>query len=204
MNTSNFARRSERGMVLVSALLLLLVVTIMAIAMFRNYGIQERIAGNIREKQRALHSAETAEQYAEYWLTQSNNAAMAPIPCDQILNANLQEGQICANVLSQLAANGGAVGGVTTVPWTTGGADGALVGTTYTPAGMAPNLTTGGGAGTYYQPPQYYISDLGTYAGGPGEVFQIDAVGYGTAANAVAVIESTFLVGPEVVNLGGL
>ena len=39
----------ERGMVLVTSLLLLLVVTILAISMFRSFGVDEKIAGNIEE-----------------------------------------------------------------------------------------------------------------------------------------------------------
>ena len=32
---------------------------------------------------------------------------------------------------------------------------------------------------SYYATPAYYITDLGPNAGSPGEVYQIDAVGYG-------------------------
>ena len=60
-------------MVLVSSLLLLIVVTIIALSMFRSFGIQEKIAGNMREKQRALQAAVSAEVYAEVWL-QSNGS----------------------------------------------------------------------------------------------------------------------------------
>ena len=38
-------RHLQRGVVLVSSLLLLLVVTIMALSMFRSFGIQEKVAG---------------------------------------------------------------------------------------------------------------------------------------------------------------
>ena len=63
------ARIAQRGVVLVSSLLLLIVVTIIALSMFRSFGIQEKIAGNVREKQRALQAAESAQVYAEVWLT---------------------------------------------------------------------------------------------------------------------------------------
>ncbi len=61
--------KSQRGMVLVTSLLLLLVVTMLAVSMFRSMGLDEKIAGNMRDKQRALNAAETAEQYAENWLS---------------------------------------------------------------------------------------------------------------------------------------
>ena len=40
----------------------------MALSMFRSFGIQEKIAGNMREKQRAVAAAVSAEVYAENWL----------------------------------------------------------------------------------------------------------------------------------------
>ena len=43
---------SERGMALVSSMLLLIIITILALSMFRSFGTLEKIAGNIREKDR--------------------------------------------------------------------------------------------------------------------------------------------------------
>jgi len=64
------------------------------------------------------------------------------------------------------------------------------------------NVTTAIGAGTYIQAPRFYISLLGASASGQGNVYQIDAVGYGGTANAVAVVESTYLVTAGVKDLG--
>src|SRR5271170_7070516 len=55
----------QRGMALITAMLLLIVVTIMALSMFRSYGVEERLAGNTRDKQRAINAAVSAQQYAE-------------------------------------------------------------------------------------------------------------------------------------------
>src|SRR5579864_7550374 len=68
---------NQAGMVLISSLLLLLVVTIMALSMFRSFGMQEKIAGNVREKQRALQAANSAQQYAEWWLANQSGAVFA-------------------------------------------------------------------------------------------------------------------------------
>src|SRR5271170_135399 len=93
------SRSEQRGVVLVSSLLLLLVVTIMALSMFRSFGMQEKIAGNMREKQRALQAAESAQIYAEQWLI-TNAATSAPVVCaSPLLNANQLQGQICSNKL---------------------------------------------------------------------------------------------------------
>ncbi len=68
MNRPQKLRFAQTGIVLVSSLLLLLVVTIMALSIFRSFGIQEKIAGNTREKQRALQGAISAQQFAESWI----------------------------------------------------------------------------------------------------------------------------------------
>ena len=176
-------RSKQTGMLLVSSLLLLVVVTILSLSMFRSVGIQEKIAGNIREKQRALHAAESAQQYAEWWLASGTNAASSAVVCANLLNANLGQGQICSNKLATAA------GSVTTVPWQSAGVN---IGVNYTPPSMT--VTAASDAGTYVAPPRFYISDLGGAASGQGEVYQIDAVGYGGDATAVAVVESTFSV----------
>jgi len=197
MHTRNNSAAAQRGMVLVSSLLLLIVVTIMALAMFRSYGIQEKIAGNLREKQRAFHAAVTAQEYAEYWLSQGTNATQAAVNCAALLNANIGQGQICANTFASAGVS------PASVPWKL---NGNPVGVTYAPPSMNPamNVTTAANAGTYYAAPTFYIADLGKSASAQGEVFQVDAFGYGATSATVAVVESTYQVGPQVQNLGGL
>ena len=192
MNSGN-RRYSQRGMVLISSLLLLIVVTIIALSMFRSFGIQEKIAGNMREKQRALSAAVSAQQYAENWLM--NNATSASVQCVAgVLNGNVGQGQICNTALKLVVPGGD----VTTVPWTIGGAP---VGITYLPTGMSVSTTTSYSAAsvanpTYYGTPTYYIADMGASADPsiPGEIYQVDAYGYGGAAATVAEVESTYVV----------
>ena len=176
-------RLVQRGIVLVSSLLLLIVVTIMALSMFRSFGTQEKIAGNLREKQRALQAAESAQQYAEWWL--NNNASSAAVVCTELLNANTGQGQICSNKLSTVVAD------INAVPWRNGTAE---VGVIYTPPNM--KVTASGALNTYYAAPRFYISDLGASLDPsiPGEIYQIDAVGFGGTASATAIVESTFVV----------
>jgi type IV pilus assembly protein PilX len=190
-------RSAQRGMVLISSMLLLLVVTILALAIFRNYGMEEKIAGNEREKERALHAAESAQQYAEWWLS-SGFGATTPILCTTMVAATTPAaGQVCANTLPTIVTNGN----VANIPWQVSGAN---VGVTYAPPNM--NLTTAGGVNTYYQTPVFYISYLGLTATSTTSnyqlLYQVDAVGYGGSANAVAVVESTYYVTSGVCNLG--
>src|SRR6185437_9792081 len=60
--------RGARGMVLITTLLLLVVVTLLGLAMFRGVGLQTRVAGNVMDKQRALQAATSTEGYGEQWL----------------------------------------------------------------------------------------------------------------------------------------
>jgi type IV pilus assembly protein PilX len=184
MMNSPDSPRSERGMVLVSSLLLLIVVTIIALSMFRSFGIQEKIAGNMREKQRALSAAVSAEEFAENWLM--NNATSVPVTCAAgILNGNTGGGQICSNPLSTVVTD------ITTVPWP--------IGVQFQPANMvisqSPSVSSPTNP-TYYGQPMYYISDMGPSIDPtiPGEIYQIDAYGYGGTLATVAEVESTYAV----------
>ncbi len=187
-------RIRQRGVVLISSLLLLLVVTIMALAMFRNFGIQEKIAGNMREKQRALQAAESAQVYAEQWLI--TNSTTTAVVCSSQLNANIGQGQICSNKLWT------AVLDITNVPWQIGTQN---VGVTYLPPGMNVAAASVSSTNSYFSAPSFYISDVGASADTsvPGEVFQIDAVGYGGNGNTAAVVESTYVVYSSSSNHGG-
>jgi type IV pilus assembly protein PilX len=184
-------RARQHGMALISSLLLLVVVTILALSMFRSFGVEEKIAGNVREKQRALHSAESAQEYAEWWLTQPGNVVPATT-CTALLSANLNEGQICDAPLVNLNNHQA----LATVPWPT-------IGVTINPNNDL-SVSQIASTGSYYSTPQFYIYDAGPSLAGLGEVYQIDALGYGATANAVAVVESMFAVSSGIKDLGGL
>jgi len=181
--------RRERGMALITSLLLLLIITILALSMFRGFGSQEKIASNLREKARAVHAAESAQQYAEWWLLQGNNAAIGSGTCSApLLNANLGQGEICNQPLPSAAD----------VPWN--------IGVTYTLPNMnvtpanAP-LTVNVSNEPYYAAPGFYIEDLGIAADLAGEAYRIDAYGYGGSATTVAIVESTYEVSQGIVCL---
>jgi type IV pilus assembly protein PilX len=201
------SRSGQRGIVLVASLLLLLVVTVMALSIFRSFGIQEKIAGNMREKQHALQVANSTQQFAEWWLANQSAApravaagiaSAADVQCSAVLDGNLGQGQICLNNLvtvASLSPNAGA--------WP---ASGANVGVLYTPTGLnfTGAITNGAVADIYYARPRFYISDVGPLASGRGEVYQVDAYSYGLSSTAVAEVESTVAITCQVCNVGGL
>src|SRR5215469_4509872 len=189
----------ERGIALVTSLLLLMIITILALSMFRSFGSLEKIAGNLREKDRALHAAESAQQYAEWWLTQPAGtlAASSPVTCVMAapLDANAGQGQICTNA-SSLANLG--IDLAQQVPW-------AATYVQYSPVGMATATQAGTNIDpTYAWTPGFYIVDLGVAADAQGEVYQINAFSSGATTATVAVVESTYEVQQGVVNRGGL
>jgi type IV pilus assembly protein PilX len=185
-------RARQRGVALVTSLLLLVIITILALSMFRSFGTQEKIAGNLREKERALHAANSALQYAEWWLLQNNNTAAGAIACTASVAATPTVGQICNQTPQQAG-------------WdpTQAGLWPAQV--TYTPENM---LLVGqplvAGNPPYFATPAFWIADRGVAADASGEAYQIDAYGYGSAASTVATVESVYEIQQGVVNRGGL
>jgi type IV pilus assembly protein PilX len=187
----------QRGVALISSLLLLIIITILALSMFRSFGTQEKIAGNLREKDRALHAAVSAQQYGEWWLTQSNNAAIGAGACAGTLSANLGQGQICNQTPLQAGFNVTQVGiTVPTAGWATK--------VTYVPPTMGVGVAGPNNDPGYFAAPGFYISDRGVAGDTAGEAYQIDAYGYGSTAGTVAVVESTYEIAQGVVNRGGL
>ena len=177
-------RRKQTGFVLVISLLMLVVLTILAVSMFRGFGLQEIMAGNLREKTRAIDAAQAAINYAEWWLPQGSNATTG-VAC-----AGLTATQVCSNPLANpTTVNNGN-------PSNTWGPNG----TDYTPTGMTVNAS---GVGTFLAPPRYYIHYVGLASGGTGKLYRISAVGWGGNSSAVAVLQSTFVVSTGVQNLGG-
>ena len=173
-------RSTQRGMALITGMLLLVVLTILAMSMFRGYGTQQKIAGNVREKNRAVSAAISAQQYAEYWL--SSNTPPPAVDCTGMNVSPVP--QVCSNSPD-----------FTVVPWILGANPVGVTFTNFnTTATVNPTAPT---QGTYFATPMYYITDLGQSAAGPGEVYQVNATGWGGTADTVAVVESTFLLSPS-------
>ena len=171
------AAQRQRGMVLVTALLMLVVVTLLAVSMFRSFGLDEKIAGNVREKQRALSAAETAEEYAEWWL--ANGKEGAPVACSSSTAATTSDvGQVCTTVTGLTAP--------ATLPWPT------RIDYIYAPTTAFAMNTTTSGPSFLSQKPAYYVTFLGSTA--TSAMYQIDAVGYGGSADTTAVVEATYAI----------
>jgi type IV pilus assembly protein PilX len=186
--------RAQGGFALVTSIILLMIVTLLALGMFRGFATQEHVAGNVREKERAFHSAVSVQQYAEWWLLQSGITSGAAVTCAAgTLSANAgQVPQICNETLTE-------AGFTVSQPSTWGSV------VTYIPSGMV--LTGGapvnGDLTTYAAAPGFYIADVGPSGDGQGEAYQVDAFSYGSTTNTVAVVESVYEIQPGMINRGG-
>jgi type IV pilus assembly protein PilX len=178
-------RPTQAGFALITGLLLLLVITIIAVAMFHGFGTEEQIAGNTREKQRALNAAISAEQWAEWWLSSGN--APQPTACAAGIVPSAS-GVVCTQPLADF----------TNPPWNTG--------VQFTQFGqtLANTNKTGPQAQySYYSSPVFYVTYIGQNTDLGGNVYQIDAYGYGTNADTVAVVQSTYVISTGDTNGGG-
>jgi type IV pilus assembly protein PilX len=199
MNTMHSMRsRSARGFVLIASLLLLLVMTLLALAMFHSFGIQELVAGNVREKQRALQSALAAEQYAEIWLTAPGNILTNTVDCSTVTLQSYSATSVPYICLKPISAV--ATGGVASVPWkiptVTGEVGFAFFPGATTGTGAMFVSTTGGlnatNQASYYQVPRFYIGLLSATASQA--VYRIDAWNWGGTTNTAAVVEANYTV----------
>ncbi len=179
-------RRADRGYTLIVGLLLLLVLTLFGLGMFRSLGLQERIAANTRDKQRAFEGAQSALQYGEWWLGQTSSRSATT--CSGVTSANVSSGMRVCNL---------AVTSPTSLPWG--------VRSDYLP----PSMTANGGGGlassgdvNYAAKPGMYISYLGLSANGLAALYQVTAFGYGGDATTASVVQSTYQIASSAKDLG--
>jgi type IV pilus assembly protein PilX len=191
----------ERGIVLIAALLLLVIMSILAMTMFRTNGVQELIAGNVREKQRALQTAMDAETYAEMVLSNMGNIMQYQDPNSTMYKYCTNVGLVaytatslptfCYNSLSTLG-----VTSPTTVPWINTNT-GTEVGYTFYPGNVATStddmsIATTPGLNTYLQPPRFYIAYLGQVQNRA--YYQVDAWNWASTNNTAAEVEGMYVV----------
>lgn len=172
----------QRGFVLIASLLILVVLTIISVAMFRSFGIQEKMAGNLREKAKAFELAQSALQQAEQWV-QAN--ATTGIPCSA--------GQVQAATSPRVCDQTSTLTDVNSLLLSS--TSGSATGIVYQPASpTALSISQSGGANVYWQAPRYYIQYIGQGSSG-NLLYRITSAAYGGNQNAVAIVQSIYAVG---------
>lgn len=179
---------AQAGFVLVAGLLFLLVSTLLGIAMLRGFGLQERIAGNTRDKLRAFTVAQSALQYGEWWLSEGHGGTGGA--CSGVTIATDPSTlRVCADPLPT----------PTTLPWTTR--------TDYQPAELAVSSDGGmadDGRLNYRGAPGLHINYLGFSSDGSGMLYRVSAFAYGGKQDTAVVVQSTYRLSSGVKDLGGL
>jgi type IV pilus assembly protein PilX len=185
---------AQRGFILATGLMFLVVMTLVALAMFRSTGLMNRISANARDKQRSFEAAQSALQYAEWWL-QAHTPGTTTGACTAMVDANTVSNiHVCNSAIEATYL---------TAAWTRG--------YTYSP----PNLTVPSGGGTgglvtagdlssdinYKNLPGFYLEYLGVSATA-GDVYQITAFGYGGDSNTMSIVRSTYGI-PHATSGGG-
>lgn len=177
------ARRSERGFVLVTGLLFLVIVTLLGLALFRSSGLMERVAANSRDKQRAFETAQAALQYGEWWLTQSST--LTKNACSTSTGKTVTSLYICTEALS---ASRDTIAGLA---WKSNAFTYNQPNLTASAGG---GLTSSGGDINYQALPGVYVEDLGLMPDGKAELYQVTAYGYGGNIDTSSIVRSTFKV----------
>jgi Tfp pilus assembly protein PilX len=182
MNT----KKKHSGIALITSMIFLVaVMTIAALAM-KDISLSEKSAGNLLEKQRSLHSAESALRYSEWWLSLNNHGIFKT--CDDIVNGNdVSSMRVCKNSLQH----------IDNIPWETYA--------TYKPQEMSITSTGGlreNGDINYSAPPNLHIKIEAENR--RGKFFHITTAGFGGNDTTRSIIESTFFFSVNSVNLGEL
>lgn len=165
--------KDARGFALVSALLLLLVITLLGVSLFLGVGLEQKAAGNSLDKDRALELAQSAVVAAESWLADSTKT---PVP------------QACSGATTSTDAFV-----LCAFPPATPDDPTTWDGTT--PLSLVQNVSQSGGINSYWQAPEVRITLLGNATMGPGRLYQIDAYAYGGDSNTLAAVETVYYVG---------
>jgi type IV pilus assembly protein PilX len=175
--------RRERGFILVTGLLFLVVMTLLGLALFRSSGLLDRLTANTRDKQRSFEAAQSSIEYTWWWLQTPGGGGTGTTCNGNTAATTVSTLHVCSEALST---------SLTTIA-SLGWADKAF---RYPQQGMT--VLAGGGmnaAGTdvnYSQPPGVYLENLGLDTSGKNTYYQSTAYGYGGDGNAVSVVRATF------------
>ncbi|HYW77856.1 MAG TPA: PilX N-terminal domain-containing pilus assembly protein [Gammaproteobacteria bacterium] len=177
MHSAHFpvgARRSRQGgLALVSALLMLIIITLLGVSLFLGVTLQQKAAGNSLQKTRALEVAQSAVTAAENWLNVASSRQV-PLNC----TSSVVDFRVCALPPAKPSEpNTWLNAGATKVSFT------KLV-----------NVSAGQ-VNSYASNPAVWITYLGRATMGPGNLFEIDAQASGGNVQTLAVIQTVYYVG---------
>jgi len=184
LNIRSKHRNNQRGVVLITSLIILIITSLLALYMFGGFIQDEKISGNNREKARAVDAAFAALNTAQFWMALPNSTYAGDWVTGAPCAASSAVPVICSNPLAN----------PTTLPWTVGVA----------PTLGAMTVNAEGGVNTYATGTQYYIEYLTTVGTNPGAgMYRVTSTASGGNAAAVAVQQAVFQVTTDSQDIGG-
>jgi type IV pilus assembly protein PilX len=160
----------QRGYVLITALLILVILTLLGVSMLSGVSLQEKMAGNTRAKTRATTAADFVVNAVETLLP---SMPMLVSGCTSPANA----WRICAaNTLSDSSA-------VADSTWGLNGGTSYAVSATALPSLRFPAglIHAGGGSNVYAHTPEFFVEYQGRGATPPGYSLSVNQYGSGGA-----------------------
>ncbi len=177
-------QHKQRGVVLITSLIILLVTSLLALYMFGGFTQDEKISGNTREKARAVDAAIAAMNQAQFWMGQPNATYAGAWVTGQDCAASSTTPVICSTPLADPTA----------LPWTVG----------VTPTLGAMTINAEGGVGTYATGTRYHIQYIETVGTNPGVgMYRVTTTASGGNATAVAVQQAVFQVSTDSQDISG-
>jgi type IV pilus assembly protein PilX len=183
----------QSGFTLFASLIFLVILTMLGVSMFSGFTQDQLIAGNVREKARALDSAQTLLNTAQAWMA---------VPGNTYVGGGWITGQDCTSLSAITVSNTstnqvvctGAISSPTTLPWTGFRMNSTLTGLT---------VSTTGGVSTYAANPSYHMQYISaTNANPPTAIYKVTATGQGGNADAVAVVQAVYEIKAKHRDLG--
>jgi type IV pilus assembly protein PilX len=172
-------RQQQKGFVLFIVMIFLIVMSLLGVSMYSGFIKDQKMAGNMREKQRAIEAAQANLDMVEKWLQNTDNVYEGgwkiALSCNSTNQAAVTP-VICSNPLDTPA----------TLPWPSG------QGQAFTPPSSTMAVTASGGANSYASNPQYYVQEMDHTDNTAW--YKVTSTAQGGNATAATVIETIYEV----------
>jgi type IV pilus assembly protein PilX len=188
-------RPGQHGFALITTLMILVMLTLLGVSMYRSFGLQEKVAGNTREKERAFQLAQNTLTYGE-WLLLNGSPGTGVTCSGSTTVSSTTNMRVCTAALTTPADPS---------TWTTA--------QTYTPpsvvvasgGGLAAATTANSGNSVadinYAATPKLYMNYLGLSADGKQSLYQVTASASGGSSSTQAVVKSVYAISTSTTNL---
>lgn len=188
-------RSNQSGFALITVLMLLVMLTLLAISMYRGFGLQEKIAGNTREKERAFQGAQNTLQFGETLLM--SGAPATGIPCSGNSTVTSKaDMRVCNAPLTNPGdPDNWVAASIYQPPSMTVVAPGGPIG------GLIDDPTTGQQDIKYLKLPKLNMSYMGRSDDAKQALFLVTAAGYGGTDGTRAVVQSVYSISSSITAL---